>query len=45
MVLGVNMDGYKEISDIWVGGNETSKFWLTVLDELKSRGTKDVYLF
>lgn len=45
VVLGVNMEGYKEILGIWVGGNESSKFWLSVLNELKSRGIKDVYLF
>jgi transposase-like protein len=45
VVLGVNMEGYKEILGIWVGGNESSKYWLSVLNELKSRGIKDVYLF
>jgi transposase-like protein len=45
VVLGINMDGYKEILGIWIGENESSKFWLSVLNELKSRGVKDVYLF
>lgn len=45
VVLGVNLDGYKEILGIWVGENESSKFWLSVLNELKSRGVQDVYLF
>jgi transposase-like protein len=45
VVLGINMDGYKEILGIWIGENESSKFWLNVLNELKSRGVKDVYLF
>lgn len=45
VVLGINMDGYKEILGIWIGENESSKFWLGVLNELKSRGVKDVYLF
>lgn len=45
VVLGVNEDGYKEILGIWVGGNESSKFWLGVLNELKSRGVKNVDLF
>lgn len=45
VVLGVTLEGYKEILGIWVGGNESSKFWLSVLNELKSRGIKDVYLF
>ena len=45
VVLGVNLDGYKEILGIWIGENESSKFWLGVLNELKSRGIQDVYLF
>lgn len=45
VVLGVNLDGYKEILGLWIGENESSKFWLGVLNELKSRGIQDVYLF
>jgi transposase-like protein len=45
VVLGINGDGYKEILGIWVGGNESSKFWLSVLNELKTRGVKKVDLF
>jgi transposase-like protein len=45
VVLGINMEGYKEILGIWVGQSESSKFWLGVLNELKSRGIQDVYLF
>ena len=45
VVLGVNDDGYKDILGIWVGANESSKFWLGVLNELKSRGVKNVDLF
>jgi putative transposase len=45
VVLGITMDGYKEILGIWIGQNESSKFWLGVLNELKSRGIQDVYLF
>lgn len=45
VVLGINDDGFKDILGIWVGGNESSKFWLGVLNELKSRGVKKVDLF
>lgn len=45
VVLGINLDGYKEILGIWIGENESSKFWLGVLNQLKSRGVKEVYLF
>jgi len=45
VVLGINNEGYKEIVGIWVGGNESSKFWLGVLNDLKTRGVKTVNLF
>lgn len=38
VVLGISMEGYKEILGIWIGENEGGKFWLSVLNELKSRG-------
>lgn len=45
VVLGVSADGYKDILGIWAGASESSKFWLGVLNELKSRGVKNVDLF
>ena len=45
VVLGVTMDGRKDILGVWIGEHESSKFWLNVLNELKSRGVMDVYLF
>lgn len=45
VVLGVNMDGEKEVLGIWVGANESSKFWLSVLNDLKNRGVQNVLMF
>ena len=45
VVLGITMEGKKDILGIWIGEHESSKFWLNVLNELKSRGVMDVYLF
>ncbi|MBY1555015.1 IS256 family transposase [Clostridioides difficile] len=45
VVLGVNKDGFKDILGIWIGENETSKFWYSVLTDLKNRGVKDVLIF
>lgn len=45
VVLGVNMDGYKEVLGIWIGQAESSKFWLSVLNELRNRGVKSVNVF
>lgn len=44
IVLGINKDEYKEILGIWIGENESSKFWLGVLNDLKSRGVKDILI-
>ena len=45
VVLGVNMDGEKDVLGIWVGANESSKFWLGVLNDLRNRGVKNVLVF
>lgn len=45
VVLGVNIDGEKEVLGIWVGANESSKFWLSVLNDLKNRGVENVLIF
>ena len=44
IVLGINKEGYKEILGIWIGENESSKFWLGVLSDLKQRGVKDILI-
>ena len=45
VVLGITMDGRKDILGVWIGEHESSKFWPNVLNDLKSRGVLDVYLF
>jgi transposase-like protein len=45
VVIGVNIDGEKEVLGIWIGANESSKFWLSVLNDLKNRGVQDVLIF
>lgn len=45
VALGVNMDGVKEVLGIWIGANESSKFWLSVLNDLKNRGVNNVLIF
>lgn len=42
--MGLNLDGIKDILGIWIGENESSKYWLNVLNELKNRGVQDVLL-
>jgi len=45
VVLGINSDGYKEVLGIWIGQAESSKFWLSVLNELRNRGVRSVNVF
>jgi len=44
MVIGVDMDGNKDVLGMYIGEHETSKFWLTVLNELKNRGVEDILI-
>jgi putative transposase len=45
IMLGVTLEGKKEIIGIWIGENETSKYWLTVLNDIQKRGIQDVLIF
>ena len=44
IILGINQDGIKEVLSIQIGENESSKYWLSVLNELKNRGVKDILI-
>ena len=44
VVLGINEDGKKEVLTIVVGENESSKYWLSVLNSLKNRGVQDILI-
>jgi transposase-like protein len=45
IMLGITLEGKKEIIGIWIGENETSKYWLTVLNDIRKRGIQDVLIF
>jgi putative transposase len=44
LVLGVNMEGHKELLGLWISDNEGAKFWLNVLTDLQKRGVKDILI-
>ena len=44
VVMGINEDGRKEVLTIEVGENESSKYWLGVLNSLKNRGVRDILI-
>jgi transposase-like protein len=44
LVLGVNIEGHKELLGMWISENEGAKFWLNVLTELQNRGVNDILI-
>ena len=44
IAIGINMDGIKEVLGMWVGENESAKFWLSVMNSLKNRGLEDILI-
>jgi len=44
MVIGIDLDGNKDVLGIWIGENESAKFWLSVLNELRNRGVQDILI-
>jgi putative transposase len=44
IAIGVNLDGHKEVLGMWVGENESAKFWATVLNGLRNRGVEDIFI-
>ena len=42
VILAVSLTGHKEVLSIHIGENESAKYWLGVLNELKNRGVKDI---
>ena len=43
-VLGVSMDGIKEVLGIYFGNSESSSFWRQVLNDLQNRGIEDIFI-
>ena len=44
LALGVNLEGRKELLGLWIGEKEGSKFWLSILTELRNRGLQDILI-
>ncbi|WP_261486231.1 IS256 family transposase, partial [Acididesulfobacillus acetoxydans] len=43
-VLGLDVQGRKDILGIWIGESETASFWLSVCNDLKNRGVEDILI-
>lgn len=44
VILGITLDGRKDVISLQIGENESAKYWLGVLNDLKNRGVKDVMI-
>ena len=44
IAIGIDLDGKKDVLGMWVGENESAKFWATVLNGLKNRGVEDIFI-
>ena len=44
IAIGIDMSGYKDVLGMYVGQNESAKFWLSILNSLKNRGVADILI-
>ena len=44
IAVGLRRDGKKEVLGLWLGKNESAAFWMSVLTDMKSRGTEDILI-
>ena len=44
IAIGIDLNGRKDVLGMWVGENESAKFWATVLNGLKNRGVEDIFI-
>jgi len=44
IAVGLRRDGKKEVLGLWLGKNESSSFWMSVLTDIKARGTEDILI-
>ncbi|MBB6464150.1 transposase-like protein [Flammeovirga kamogawensis] len=44
LAVGLRTDGKKEVLGMWLGKNESSAFWMTVLTDIQTRGVEDILI-
>lgn len=44
IIIGINMEGKKDVLGMYVGENESAKFWLGIMNGLKNRGVEDILI-
>ena len=43
-IIAVNQEGYRDVLGLYVGQNESAKFWMNVLTDLQNRGLEDILI-
>lgn len=44
VVIGIDLEGRKDVLGIWIGESESARFWLSVLSDIKNRGVEDILI-
>ena len=44
IAIGIDLDGHKDVLGMWIGENESAKYWATVLNSLRNRGIEDIFI-
>ena len=44
VAIGLDMEGKRDVLGMWIGENESAKFWLGILNSLKNRGVEDILI-
>lgn len=44
IAIGIKLNGMREVLGMWIGGNESAKYWLSILNEIKNRGVEDIMI-
>lgn len=44
VAIGINMEGFRDVLGMWIGENESAKFWVSVMNDLKNRGVEDILI-
>ena len=44
VAIGIDLTGRKDVLGMWVGENESAKYWATVLNSLRNRGVEDIFI-
>lgn len=44
IAIGITMEGFRDVLGMWVGENESAKFWVSVMNDMKNRGVNDILI-